>query len=81
MLNQIKVGRSVIGTKQTLKMVKNGKAKIVYLAQDVENHIFVEVENLCKQNNVPLFYVETMELLGKSCGIRRKTATAAVLSD
>ena len=81
MLDQIKVGKSVIGTKQTLKMVKNGKAKLVYLAHDVDNHIFVEVETLCKQRNVPLFYVETMELLGKACGIHRKTATAAVLSD
>lgn len=81
MLDQIKVGTNVVGTKQTLKMVKNGKAKIVYLAHDVDHHIFVEVENLCKERNVPLFYVENMELLGKACGIHRKTATAAILND
>lgn len=81
MLDQIRFGKNVVGTKQTLKMVKSGNAKIVYLAHDVDEHIFLEVENLCKQENVPLFYVENMEILGKACGIHRKTATAAVIND
>lgn len=53
MLDHIKVGKNVIGTKQTLKMVKKGKAKTVYLAHDVDRHIFVEVKECCEQNQVP----------------------------
>ncbi|MPW25033.1 50S ribosomal protein L7ae-like protein [Alkalibaculum sp. M08DMB] len=81
MLDQIRVVRNVVGTKQTLKMVKSGKAKIVYLANDVDHHIVVEVEKLCKQNEVPLVYVDNMDELGKACGIHRKTATAAIVND
>ncbi len=81
MLDHIKVSKSVIGTKQTLKMVKGGKAKTVYLAHDVDQHIFVEVENCCKKNEVPIVYVDSMIDLGKACGINRKTASAALLKD
>lgn len=81
MLDQIKVSKNVIGTKQTLKMVKSGKAKTVYLAHDVDHHIFVEVENSCKKNKVQIVYVDSMIELGKACGINRKTASAALLKD
>ena len=81
MLDQIKVGKNVVGTNQTLKMIKKDKAQIVYLAQDVDRHIFVEVENLCREHSVTIFYVETMEELGKACGIYRRTATAASLKN
>ncbi len=81
MLDHIKGSKNVIGTKQTLKMVKNGKAKSVYLAHDVDHHIFVEVENSCKENEVPIVYIDSMRDLGKACGINRKTASAALLKD
>ena len=81
MIDRIKGSKSVVGTKQTLKAVKNGRARTVYLAHDVDRHIFTEVEKVCEQNGVPIIYANTMEELGKSFGINRKTASTALLKD
>ena len=81
MLDQIKVMKNVVGTKQTLKMIKNGEAKIVFLANDVEKSIYDNIKEQCIENNVDIVYVETMEELGKASGISRRTATAAILND
>lgn len=81
MLDQIKVGNKVVGTKQTLKVVKSGNAKRVYIAKDVDKHIFDEIESICIENNIEIKYVDSMEELGRACGINRKTATAAIILD
>lgn len=78
MLDLIKVGNVVIGTKQTLKTIKEKNARLVYLARDVDEHISDDVESACKEYNVEIFYVDSMEELGKACGISRKTASAAL---
>ncbi|NTW72141.1 MAG: 50S ribosomal protein L7ae-like protein [Eubacteriaceae bacterium] len=78
MLDLIKVGNVVIGTKQTLKTIKEKNAKLVYLARDVDKHISDDVESASKEYNVEIFYVDSMEELGKACGISRKTASAAL---
>lgn len=81
MLDQLRVSKHVVGTKQTLKMIKGGRAESVYLAKDVDRHIYNEIESTCKEYSVGIVYVENMEELGKACGINRKTATAAILKD
>ncbi len=81
MLDTIVNSEKVVGTKQTMKMIRARKAKRVYLAKDVDLPIFLEIEELCKQNQVPIQYVKSMLDLGKACGIHRKTATVAVLTD
>ncbi|MFZ7133797.1 MAG: ribosomal L7Ae/L30e/S12e/Gadd45 family protein [Eubacteriales bacterium] len=81
MPDQIKVSKNVIGTKQTLKVIKCGNAKKVFLARDVDKHIYDNIERYCQENNVQIVYMESMEELGKACGINRKTATAAILNN
>lgn len=71
----------VVGIKQTRKAIKENKAKIVYLAEDVDHHLFKEIQNLCEENHVDIYYAKTMKELGKACGIEIKAASAAVISD
>ncbi|MFZ7134697.1 MAG: ribosomal L7Ae/L30e/S12e/Gadd45 family protein [Eubacteriales bacterium] len=81
MLDQIKASKNVVGTKQTLKMIKGDNTKVVFLANDADKHIIDNIEEFCKEKNIQIIYVNHMDDLGKACGINRKTATAAILKE
>ena len=81
MLDDLKTGKFVVGTRQTVKMVKANEARLVYLAKDADAHIADEVENACNNHNVKLIYVDSMDDLGHACGIERMTASAALLKE
>jgi large subunit ribosomal protein L7A len=62
-------GNVKIGTKQTMKMVEQGSAIEVYVAQDADSRILSRIVQLCHQHGVKLTYIDTMKNLGKACGI------------
>lgn len=70
----------VVGAKQTIKMIKDNKASIVYLAKDAEAKVIKPIEGLCIQNNVKYIYIESMKELGQMCGIDVGAATAALIN-
>jgi large subunit ribosomal protein L7A len=71
----------VVGIKQTSRAIKEGKAKIVYLAQDMDKQFLEEIQNLCLENNIEIVYVEDMKKLGEACGIDVKAAAATMLAE
>lgn len=77
----MKAGRIVIGTKQTMKAVENGKAVEVFVAQDADPRMVARIVHLCGQKNVKLTRVDTMRSLGKTCGIEVGAAMAALVVD
>ncbi|MBY9077203.1 Ribosome-associated protein L7Ae-like protein [compost metagenome] len=68
-----------IGTKQTVKAVEMGQAAEVYVAEDGDPRLTSRIVSLCKKHGVKLTYVDTMQHLGKACGIEVGAAMAAVL--
>ena len=72
--------RKTIGTKQTLKAIEKGIAEIVFIAKDAESKVTTPLVDLCNQKNVPIYYVDTMEELGKACKIDVSAAAAAVIT-
>lgn len=68
-----------IGTKQTLKAVEKGLARIVYLAKDAEPHVTRNLVQLCQEKGIEIVYVDTMVALGKACGIEVGAASAAIV--
>ncbi|WP_306811128.1 ribosomal L7Ae/L30e/S12e/Gadd45 family protein [Irregularibacter muris] len=70
----------VVGLKQTRRAINEGKTKMVYLAKDVEPHLFEEIQSLCRENQVEVVYIENMKQLGEACGIDIKAASAAMLN-
>jgi large subunit ribosomal protein L7A len=74
-------GNKVIGIKQTVKSIKNGIAKTVYIAKDADDKLTQSVKLLANENSLELVYVSTMKELGKLCGIDVGAATAAILND
>lgn len=72
-------GQKVIGTKQTLRAVKNGRAGVVYIAKDAEERVTSDIRRLAQENSVQIINVPTMKDLGKAFGIEVGAATAALL--
>ncbi|WP_085520796.1 50S ribosomal protein L7ae-like protein [Tuberibacillus sp. Marseille-P3662] len=68
----------IIGTKQTLKALKEGLIKEVVVATDADVRVTNKVVDLAEQKNVMVFKVDSMNRLGKSCGIDVGAATVAI---
>ncbi len=68
----------IIGTKQTLKAIRDGEVAEVVIAADVDQNITNKVSQLAHEMNVPCIRVDSKEQLGKACGIDVGTATVAI---
>lgn len=80
MLEELRVSSNkVAGRNNVLKALKNGSAKRVYLAKDIDNFLSQTIVNNAQENNVTIVFVETRNELAKLCNISVKTATAAIL--
>ncbi len=69
----------VVGTKQTLKAIKERRVSKVFLADDIDRHIKEEILYVVKDNNIPFEMVESKMKLGRECGIDVSAASAALL--
>ncbi|MDD3853693.1 MAG: ribosomal L7Ae/L30e/S12e/Gadd45 family protein [Syntrophomonadaceae bacterium] len=79
-LDKLKGQTRVIGTKQVKKAITKGEAVSILLANDAEPHIIEPIKELCREHNVEYEMVDTMEQLGKACGIDVGAATVALIN-
>jgi len=70
--------RLIIGTKQTLKAIRNGEVAQVILAKDADEHITNNVVSEAEKYNVPYDYVDSKDKLGKACDIDVAASTVAI---
>jgi large subunit ribosomal protein L7A len=70
----------VIGTKQTVKALKDGTASELIIASDAEAKVTAAVVKLAQEVNIPIIYVDSMKKLGKACGIEVGASTVAIIS-
>ncbi|ELK46852.1 50S ribosomal protein L7ae-like protein [Halobacillus sp. ACCC02827] len=68
----------IIGTKQTLKAMKNGEVDEVITAEDADQSMTLKVAKLANQLNIPHTTVPSMKELGDACGIDVGAATVAI---
>ncbi len=68
------------GTKQVLKAIENGSAVRVFLARDVDLYISDKIKSAAEDRSVPIVFVDTMDEIGKMCGIKVGSATMAEIS-
>ncbi|MBO8129857.1 MAG: ribosomal L7Ae/L30e/S12e/Gadd45 family protein [Peptococcaceae bacterium] len=73
--------KKTVGTKQTIKAVQKGQAKVVYVARDADAHVVEPVIRACRENNIPLIQVESMRELGRVCGIAVGCASASITEE
>ncbi len=80
MEQQLRQGnRRVVGTKQVLRAVRDGRAAQVYLCKDADEFLYRQVQALCEAHKVPVTLMDHMAELGKLCLVSVPTATAALL--
>lgn len=67
------------GLKQSLRVIKAGKAKTLYIARDADEYVLRALLEEAKKQDLNPVVVESMKELGKMCGIDNGTAVAVEL--
>lgn len=74
------VGKIKKGTNEVTKHVERGKAKLVFIAEDVNPpEIVRHLPILAKEKNTPYIKVPSAEALGKAAGLDVPTASSAII--
>ena len=73
------VDRRVVGTKQVLRALDEGRIARAYVAQDADLLLTKRVVDRCYDMDIPCTQVKSMEKLGRACGIDVKAAAAGLL--
>lgn len=68
----------IVGTKQTLKALQNGAVSEMVIADDADARVIDRVKSLALELHVPVTTVDSMQMLGKACGIEVGAATVAI---
>lgn len=73
--------KKAVGSKETLKVVERGQAKVVFVAKNADRRITEPVIRACQIRGTPVEEVSSMRDLGQACGISVNCASAAVIED
>lgn len=79
MLDRFDPHSVVIGRKQTLRAVRAGEAKEVFLASDAAPVLRAEIESACREKRVSLHFADSMIQLGHAVGIEVGASACAVI--
>ena len=71
--------KRVVGTKQVLRALDEGRVVRAFVAKDADLLLTKRVVDRCFEKNIPCTQVDTMEQLGRACGIDVKAAAAGLL--
>jgi large subunit ribosomal protein L7A len=75
----LKAHTIVIGTKQTVKALKEGNVQELLVASDAEQKLTAKVVQEANLIQIPVHYVDSMKKLGKACGIEVGAAAVAII--
>lgn len=80
--SQLKAARrKVVGSKQTAKAIARGEAKLVFVAADADARLREEISRQAAEKGIPVITVESMNAIGRACGIDVGSAAAAVIEE
>ena len=69
----------VVGARQALRAVKEGRAEVVFVAMDADSRLRQQVEEASRESGAALQLIATMEELAALCRVDVPSAAAAVL--
>lgn len=79
MLSKLNTHKRVVGAKQVKRALALSDVEAVFIANDAEDKVTKEIKELCNTKQIRIIHVDTMENLGKACGIGINAAVAALL--
>lgn len=71
--------KKVVGTKQTIKAINQGDIDAVVVASDAEDKVTSPIIELCEDKGIRWGYMNSMDELGRACGIKVGAAAAALI--
>ncbi|WP_027410230.1 50S ribosomal protein L7ae-like protein [Anoxybacteroides tepidamans] len=69
----------VVGTKQAMRALKEGKAKELIIAEDADPQVVEKIKEAAELANVPVAKVDSMKKLGEVCKIQVGAAAVAII--
>lgn len=69
----------VVGVKQSRKAIREGRARLVYLASDADPAMTEPLARSCAEAKIPVERTYTMSQLGQACRITVGASVVAVL--
>ena len=79
LLRQFSAKDKVTGIKQSLRAVRSGLAREVFLAHDADPALTAPLLELCRQKEIPIVGDFSMAQLGQAAGIQVGAAVVALL--
>ena len=79
MITELASQEKVIGVKQSRKVIREGRARRVFLACDADPAITGPVADSCAEADIPVHGGYTMAELGQACRIAVGASVVAVL--
>lgn len=79
MLSKLSTHEKIVGAKQVKRALDSSLVDLVFIADDAEKKVTGEIEELSNTKQIQIIHVDTMENLGKACGIGINAAVAALL--
>lgn len=79
MISKLETQNKIVGAKQVKRALNSSKVEVVFIADDAEKKVTNEIKEICNIKQIQVIYVETMDSLGKACGIGINAAVAALL--
>ncbi len=70
----------VIGIKQSQRAILDGQTSHVYIAKDAERRVIDPIVAMCLDRKIKITWIETKEILGKSCDIDVGATIVAILN-
>jgi len=78
MLEKLKNGSKVVGTRRLIRAIQAGEISEAYIANDADLFIVRQVKQACTENGVRMIEVNSMKELGQACSVEVKTASAGL---
>lgn len=69
-----------VGSNQTVKAIRRGRAQLVFVATDADRRVVQDVIAAVREQGLEVIEVGSMRDIGRACGIAVGAAAAAVLS-
>jgi large subunit ribosomal protein L7A len=74
----LQANRVIIGTKQTVRALKEGKVTELVIADDADLNLTAQLVEKANDAKIPVLHVDSMKKLGKACGIDVGAAAVAI---
>jgi len=76
--DRVRDSQTIIGTKQTVKAMRAGSVKELFVALDADNWVTDSAISFAREIGIPVTLVESKKELGKACRIRVGAAVVAI---